>query len=558
MISHIFIKDFAIIENIDIDMYPGLNVITGETGAGKSIIIEAVSLALGSRADTAMVRTGKDKALIQLMLDESGLPSENRTDIELLGREISAAGKSVCRVNGEIVTLGQLAAATKRIADIHGQYDHQSLLDPDNHILIVDAYDADEIEPIKARVRADYESYIAAKKRLEELIADETASKRESDILRYEIRDIDATNPVPGEYEELTSRLKVMQNGEKIFEALAEAHKSLAGEDPSAIDGTGNAMNALRRICEFSDEYRDMADLMAEVYHNLTEVSGNIRRHMDLMDFSRQDLDDAISRIDLLDRLIDKYGGVPASSASTRKSDGIERVVEYRARAEEKLARFENIDEAKETLTDELSQAEKVLRTSSSELTALRARAAAALEKGIDEQLRALNFKNAAFCIKTETVSLGANGVDRMEFLLSANKGQPPLPIAKAVSGGEMSRIMLALKAVVGDYDNIPTMIFDEIDSGISGVTAGIVGEKLSKMALNRQIICITHLPQIAAFADHHFVIEKNSDDKTTYTTIGEVAGDGQVAEIARLLGGKNITPNILKSAAELIELSKR
>jgi DNA repair protein RecN (Recombination protein N) len=554
MISHIFIKDFAIIERIDVDLHPGLNVITGETGAGKSIIIEAVSLALGSRADTAMVRAGRDKAHIQLVIDEGDLPSEEKTGIELLGREVSAAGKSICRIDGEIVTLSQLAAATKRIADIHGQYDHQSLLDPETHLVVIDAYGVANIAPAKERVRDCYAIYIAAKKRLDELLATESASKRELDFLRYEIREIDAAAPVPGEYEELTGRLKVMQNSEKIFECLAESHIALTGGNPSAADGAGNALSALRRITDFSDEYRDMANALSECYYSLQELAENIRNHMDRMDFSRQELDDAIARLDVLDRLIGKYGGRKAGTVR----DTIEQVIEYRNRAEEKLSAIENFDAMKEKLTAELSQAEKALVSASATLSELRKGAAAELATGINRQLEELNFKNAVFSVKTETGDFSADGRDRTEFLLAANKGQPPLPIAKAASGGELSRIMLALKSVVGDFDHIPTMIFDEIDSGISGVTASIVGEKLLKMSQNRQIVCITHLPQIAAFADCHFVIEKNNDDKTTYTTVNEIVGNDRTVEIARLLGGKNITPNTLKSAEELIELSRK
>jgi DNA repair protein RecN (Recombination protein N) len=277
---------------------------------------------------------------------------------------------------------------------------------------------------------------------------------------------------------------------------------------------------------------------------------------MERMDFSQRELDDVIARLDVLDRLIDKYGGSDSDKAG--RKTGVERVLAYRDTAQIKLSDIENIDALKEELTSELSKAEAALVSASAELSELRAGAAAALEAGINLQLKELNFKNASFSVKTETGDFSAEGKDRMEFLLSANKGQPPLPIAKAASGGEMSRIMLALKAVVSDYDHIPTMIFDEIDSGISGVTASIVGEKLLKMSRSRQIVCITHLPQIAACADHHFVIEKSSDDKTTYTTISEIAGDDKVVEIARLLGGKNVTSNTLKSAEELIELSRK
>ncbi|MDR1954212.1 MAG: DNA repair protein RecN [Clostridiales Family XIII bacterium] len=557
MISHILIKDFAIIENIDVDLYPGLNIITGETGAGKSIIIEAISMALGSRADTAMVRAGRSKAVIQLVIDESEIPDHEKTGIELLGREISASGKSICRIDGEIVTLGQLNAATKHIADIHGQYDHQSLLDPDNHIGLIDASAADRITPAKERVRESYASYITVKKRLDALLSGEAASKRELDFLRYEVREIDATAPKSGEHEALSNSLKVMQNSEKIFECLSRSYEAVTNGNPSAADNIGRALSTLRGICEFSDDYRDMANILSECYYNLEEVAGNIRGHMDRMDFTRQALDDTIARLDALDRLIAKYGG--------GAGDGIENVIAYRERAEERLSNIENIDERKAELAAEVNAARESLVAESLILSKLRRKAAEALESGINRELHELNFRDAEFNVRfaaNEDAEIAPadfteNGIDRVEFLLSANKGQPLLPVARVASGGEMSRIMLALKAVTGDFDHIPTMVFDEIDSGISGVTASIVGEKLLRMAKTRQIICITHLPQIAAFADHHFMIQKSSDDKTTYTTIAEIAGDDQVLEIARLLGGKNITPNTINSAKELIALSR-
>ncbi|MDR0852139.1 MAG: DNA repair protein RecN [Clostridiales Family XIII bacterium] len=565
MISHIHIKDFAIIKTVDVELHPGLNAITGETGAGKSIIIEAVSMALGSRADTAMVRSGSDKALIQIVVDETNLPPEDRTGIELLTREISKTGKTVCRIDGEIVTLSRFAEETKRIADIHGQYDHQSLLDPENHVKLVDLFRASYILPAKARVSECWTAYRTALRNFEKLSAEESSSKRELDFLRFEVSEINAAAPEPGEYEDLSESIRIMQNGEKVHDCLSHAFGALSEDNPSALESIGHARAMLLDISGLSDEYAGIEARISECYFELEELSVEISRMLDRLEYSEQSLNDAIARFDLLDRLVTKYGG---------KNGGIEDVLQYRDSAQERLANIENFDAVKAQLSDALQKAAWELTQESLILSRFRRKSAEELEKSVDEQLRALNFSDAKFCVNfakwygddsanneersVDPADFSENGIDRMEFLLSANKGQPLLPVAKAASGGELSRLMLAMKSATGDIDGIPTMIFDEIDAGISGVTASIVGEKLLEMADKRQIICITHLPQIAACAEYHFVIQKSSDDETTYTTILELDGEEKVREIARLLGGKNVTETTLTNARELINLSQR
>jgi DNA repair protein RecN (Recombination protein N) len=558
MISHILIRDFAIIEETDVDISGGLSVITGETGAGKSIIIEAVSMALGARADKAMVRHGREKALIQIVIDESGLPEECRTGIELLSREISKEGKSICRVNGEITTLARLKEMTERVADIHGQYDHQSLLDPQNHIGVIDGFHSGLISGAKERVASEWRKYSSAGRALDSLLAEESRSKRELDFLRFEVNEINAARPQPGELEKLKDEFKVMQNSERIYESLSAAYASIAGDASSASDVVSRAVGDLRAVSDISDEYRSMEESASEALYMIDELSGTLRAKLDSLDFSEQAINDAIARIDVLDRLVSKYGG------------SIESVLEYRDRAEEKLTNIENIGEKKERLARELSDAGSALASASLELSGLRRDAAKELEEGVTKQLKELNFPDAVFSVsfsadrsgdgpgkEIDPADFSENGIDELEFMLSANRGQPSLPVAKFASGGEMSRVMLALKSVVGRFDGIPTMIFDEIDAGVSGVTASIVGEKLKRMADGRQIICITHLSQIAAFADHHYMIEKRSDDSDTYTTLTELTDGERVREIARLIGGSTVTATTMDSARELIEASK-
>jgi DNA repair protein RecN (Recombination protein N) len=545
MISHISIRDFAIIENIEVSLDEGFSVITGETGAGKSIIVEAISLGLGARADKAMVREGTDKALIQIVVDESDVNEELRTGIEVISREIAGAGKSICRINGEIVTLSELAERTSHLVDIHGQYDNQRLLDASKHLDIIDAYNSAGIFPLKTKVADLYQKYLAAKRANEELLRSESASKRELDFLSYEVKEINAANLRPGELAELQEQLHIMQNSEKIFAALNKAYQVLSGDD-AAVGQIAEAKAELESIDSYAAEYKEIAEHLANAYYELEETSARIRSHSELADFSQQTLDDTIARIDVIERLVSKYG------------EDEESVLAYLSSAVARLDIVENIDERKAELATALKSAEGDYLKAARELSSLRRSTADNLRIKVDEQLKELNFSDAQFDCEFGTSEYSANGIDKVEFLLTANKGQPLRPLARVASGGEMSRIMLALDYVIGEFDGIPSMIFDEIDTGISGITATVVAEKIRKMSEDKQIICITHLPQIAAYASHHFVIHKSSDDHATYTTISEVKGDERIGDIARLLGGKNVTDTTLKSAEELISLSSK
>jgi DNA repair protein RecN (Recombination protein N) len=544
MISRISIQNFAIIKSLETELFPGLCVITGETGAGKSVVIEALSLALGSRADKTMVRVGADKALITLVLDHG----DSLGSPEILTREISASGKSLCKADGEIVTLAALQELTAGLVDVHGQYDHQSLLIPERHIGLLDAYGHERIDPARARVAAAYGAYREVKQRLSDVSKAAAATERELDFLRYEAREIDAAGLRAGEDEELSGRIRIMQSGEKIFEALARAYDILSGEgagEQSALQAVGAVKDSLSGVARYGKDFEKMAEAGAEVYYGLEELESQLRVARDSVDFSPADLDDALGRLDQIERMKAKYGG------------SIEDVLSHRNQSQERLDRIENSDALKERLANELADAECLLRAESENLSNLRSEVAQGLESAITEQLAELNFKSAKFSVVIETdAAFSADGVDRVEFKLSANRGQPLLPLVKVASGGELSRIMLAFKSVVGDFDGIETMVFDEIDSGISGVTASIVGEKLRRMAANHQIVCITHLPQIAAFADRHYVLQKSTDGENTYTTMEEITGAARVEEIARLLGGRNVTETTRKSAEELIRLS--
>ncbi len=543
MISHIRIKDFAIIDAVELDFHDGLNIITGETGAGKSIIIEAVSLALGSRADTAFIRSGKEKAVVQMVADLNG-------EEYVITRELSSSGKNICRINDEIVSLAQLSKLCRQIADVHGQYDHQSLLNPENHLKLIDTFHNKQISPAKEMVSELYRQYIETKNELASLLSNQADAERKRDFMRFELSEITAAKPYAGEDEELSQKLNLLQNSEKIYQNLSSVYELLYDESPSASDSMGRSMHLLQEIGGFSDEISGFGDELSDLYYKMGDLISSIRKFRDGIYFSPEILEETIHRIDVLDSLKRKYGGT------------IEKVLEYQEKVTLDLEKIENIDAVKEKLSKELADHEKALDEASRQLTELRKQSAAEIEVRINKELTELNFKDTCFTVhfyEEDTVkrNFSADGTDKIEFLITTNKGESPKPLVKIASGGEISRIMLAFKQIIGDFDMIPTMIFDEIDVGISGVTASIVGKKLSDISKRRQIICITHLPQIAAFGDHHFKIDKAAVNEATLTTVSPLDDKEKIIEIARLLGGINITDTTLKSAEELIRLSK-
>ena len=539
MIKHISIRNFAIIEKTDIDFHDGLNIITGETGAGKSIMIEAVSLALGSRADTAFVRSGREKATIQMIADYKGTEY-------IITREISAAGRNLCKVNDEIVTLGHLSMLCKKIADIHGQYDHQSLLNPEYHIRLVGLYKKDIINPAKEEVAALYENYASLRNELKALVTQANKDRREKDFMEYEFRELEAAQLRVGEDDELEDEISLLQNSEKIYDNLSNAYMISCDDEYSVQTALKKVSDLLAETGEFSQELSELSSRMSELYYEFEDACHSIRDCRDRTVFSPEDLDTAIARIEVLNKLKNKHGR------------SIAELIEYRDELGEKLSRIENSSDIKEKLESKLLECRKALISACNRLSEARKASAAELETKITSELQQLNFNDADFHISFSTAdSFSAAGTDIVEFMITTNKGESLKPLSKIASGGEMSRIMLAFKKIIGDYDEIPTMIFDEIDSGISGIAASIVGRKLKEIAQNHQIICITHLPQIAAFGEHNYRIEKKSDDKMTFTTVTPLSQEGKTDEIARLLGGANITDTTLQSARELIASSE-
>lgn len=575
MIDHISIRDFAIIDNVEVDFGEGLSVITGETGSGKSILVTAISLALGSRADTSYVRNGKEKAVVELA---ATLPKRGSGDIQrsnksidsqedemeevVIVREINTSGKNLCKLNGETVTLSQLAAKCREIADIHGQYDNQSILDPDTHIEILDRFGEQAISPIKEDYLRKYQDYVESKRALKELLALESENAKKLDFYKFQIEEIERANPRIGEDEELRNRLSLLQNSEKIFESAKEAYSNINGDglrSEGAFSSLGTAVSNLENIAEYSDEINKILIEARELYYRLEDVTYSMRDVMDSLTFDPEEIDSIIERLNVLDSLRKKY-----DDGKSTGNSWIENVLLYKERISGELFKIENYDDEKKRLSDRYKASKLEVLDAGAKLTAERKKAAEELRKKILIELEDLNFEDADLLIELRPLSSetnkeiepGENGLETAEILITTNRGEPLKPLVKTSSGGEISRIMLAIKNITAEYDNVPTLIFDEIDQGISGKTAAIVGRKLEEISRSHQVICITHLPQIAARGRSAYRIFKESDDSKTYTHVEKLNDEMRVQEVARLLGGEEITKTALDNARELIAKS--
>ena len=548
MIINIEIKDFAIIKDLSVDLYPGLNIITGETGSGKSVIIEAVSMALGARADTDYVRKGCDKAVITLtaqtdgkldpMLEDLGVPND---DPMIIRREISSQGRSSCRINGTAVPLSALTKICSKVADIHGQYDNQYLLDPEKHIDILDLYGGKDLAAVKEITRGAYRKYSAASSELLALRRHLAENERQRDLLSFELSEIRAAAPVPGEDEELSDNISFMENAEKIYISLSDAYEKLYSGGEPALSSIGEASDEISSVSSYSEKLSAISERLSSIYYDLEDLASDLRNVRDGSEFSQEDLDNSIARLDVLNALKRKFGGT------------IDSVLKYAENAERSLSDIENADERRSALERKISLCREEYDAAAARLGRLRQDAAQVLADKVKKELSELNFSRADFAAELLEKNPSENGNQTAEFLISANAGESLKPLAKVASGGELSRIMLALKRIIGDIDDIPTMIFDEIDTGISGATADVVGSKLRDISKNHQIICITHLPQIAAKADHNYRIEKHSDEISTQSTVVPLSKEERTEEIARLLSGSVITDSARLAAKELL-----
>lgn len=535
MINFLSIKNFAIVEDAEISFNKGLNIITGESGSGKSIIVEAMSLALGSRADSSYIRTGFDKAIIQMV-------AEYFNKEYVITREITSSGKNLCKINGEIVSLSQLQQLSHKIADIHGQYDNQSLLNPALHLDLVDKYESATITPYKSKVAELYQAYkdilIKINKHREE--TEKYSSQKE--FMEYQLGEIQSANLKIGEDKELLEKLVEEQNREKIFLAFQKAYTLCSEDDNSILSQINSIQSTLRDISNLSRDASDLEDEFSDAYYRLEDTMRKTRRIVDRMVYSASDIDQITDRLETINSLKKKYG------------DSIEDILNFADKLSRDIQKIHQFDSDITSLKIEQERTGEMLKSATEALSGLRRRSAATLETKIQKELQDLNFNNSKVSIEVQTMDkYTVNGIDKVEFMISTNLGEPLKPLSKIASGGEMSRIMLAFKNIIGEYDGIGTMIFDEIDSGISGQAATIVGKKLLEVSNKHQIIAITHLPQIAALGNHNYKIHKTTVGFTTTTTVSHLSEKEKVEEIARLLSGDTITDIAIENAKALI-----
>lgn len=540
MINHLSIRDFATIENTDVDFQKGLNIITGETGSGKSVVVEAISLALGSRADNTFVRSGCEKATVQMVAEY-----ENKEII--ITRELSGNGKNICKIDDRIVTLGELSQVCSKIADIHGQYETQSLLKTENHIKLVDAYEKGSIEPSKIKVAEYYENFLDISRRFEEMRNQAANNIETKELLQYRIEEIENAALISGEDTNHKEELLIIENNEKIYNALSRSYMLAYEEENSALDKINSVIIPLRDITSLSRESSNIEDELSDLYYRFEDVANKIRDMKEHIIFNEARIEELHDRLNFIEELKKKYG------------DTIDEIHATRDRMERELRSLGNLDKELESLSLERSRIKEMLDQETENLTRLRKSSAGVLQEKIQLELENLNFKNVRLAIDFEEVSdYTPNGRDKVEFLISANAGEDLKPLSKIASGGEMSRIMLAFKKIISEYDGISSIIFDEIDTGISGETAGVVAKELSQISEHHQLICITHLPQIAAAGDHNYRIEKSTDDSNTYTTITVLNEREKITEIARLLSGLNISDISIANAEEMISIIRR
>ena len=539
MIDRIIIDNFATIEHIQFELGSGLNIITGETGAGKSVLVTAVSTVLGGRADTSMVRTGSDRALIQIAGEKDG-------EEVIISREILASGKSVSKLNGEMVTLGQIRKFCSDWVDIHGQYDNQQILDPENHILITDRFHSEALAPELEKLELLYNDYRAAKKEYDDLIRTEKEALRQQDYYRFESDHIKSLHLRAGEDEELKEQLDIAKNSARISGAVHSAYELLHEADDSVLSSLSRASDDLESVASYSDRISALSERARAAYYELDDVSSALRELTESFSWSDEDLDRISERLADIEDAVRKYHMSPAE------------IISYGEELEQKLQLIENYDAEKARLKEIADKKYALLEDQASHVSELRHIIASRLESAMIKELRDLEFANSDFSIRIERADeIGPLGFDTVEFMISTNPGEPLMPLTRIASGGEISRIMLAFKHIIGDSDMVDTMIFDEIDTGISGHTALVVGRKMSEIAEHHQLIAITHLPQIAAYGDDNYLISKTVRDNKSHTGIDHLDAEGKVKMVATLFSGSSGSESALDAARELIESTR-
>lgn len=555
MLQELSIKDFAIIDEIQISFQPKMTVLTGETGAGKSIIIDALGLLAGGRGSTEFIRKGEKKAVIQGLftlpreantyniLEEYGIDSEDGQII--LQRDLYRGGRNICRINGMMVNLATLRKVGETLIDIHGQNEHQELMKPENHIDLLDEYDKKTSE-LRNQYQVVYQNYRKLKLSMEKKEADEKAWAQRLDMLNFQAKEIGEAGLKINEEDELVEEKNKLDNFQAIHDALELSYQILSGEKIDVVGNLGNAMNELSDVSDLSENLQEINTKISDAFYSLEDVARDISDELDSMEWNGERLNEIEERLELIHQLKRKYG------------DTIEDILHYHSRIVKELREMENTEQNSEKQERQLSEALEKVKELAIKLSKQRKKSAKKLEKMIHEQLSALYMDKAVFEVKfLNNSKLYSKGIDKVEFYIQTNPGEEMGPLAKIASGGELSRIMLALKTIFSQKMGVTSIIFDEVDTGVSGRVAQAIAEKISQISNNSQVLCITHLPQVAAIADNHYYISKSVNDGRTETSLEELDEKQKIREIARMLSGSEITELTLKHAEELIKMSK-
>ena len=555
MLQSLYLENIALIEKLGIELFPGFNVLTGETGAGKSIIIDAVNFVLGERTSRDLIRNGAARAKVEAVFNlnegDAAFAALDALGIEydgnelILSRELSAAGRNACRVNGTLVPVASLKSVSDTLVDIHGQHEHQALLDAENHISYLDAYCHAESLPIIEKIDAIVSRRNELMLKRNSGFSSEREREREMDMLRYQIEEIASANLEAGEEERLNAEKTVLLNAERIRTALETAHMALSGaEEGSAVSAIDTARRSMRDIAALNKDYEALGDKIEELYYAAEDISFVLRDTSENVESDMQRLEEIEQRLKLISDLKRKYGRT------------VEDVIDFGKDAGTKLNELENAEALAAELDAKLDKLKAEYNVAADELSKVRRAAGDRLKRDVLNELKDLGMAKAMFDVALSDASGGEprkGGRETAEFMLSANPGEPLKPLEKVASGGELSRIMLCFKSIFADNDRVPTLIFDEIDTGISGRTAAVVGEKMLGIAKKHQVICVTHLAQIAALADAHLMVRKYDDGKNTFVETRQLNEEEKVQRIAQMMDGESDSPSALTHARELI-----
>ncbi len=559
MLSDLQVKNFALINKVNINFKQGLNILSGETGAGKSIIIGALDLLLGARANTDVIRSGKKAAyisaffqpeeleIINKILKESGIEAEDNGI--LIAREIRENGRNRTLINGQLATLKIVKKISRYLIDIHGQHEHQLLLDQDSHQMVLDAFIGSEIENIKTEVENKYNQYLKIKKELKAVEIDDSQRARELDIIKFQITEIEESSLQKGEYDELKEEFQSLSHGEEIYKVAAKVLSALRGDeynDQGIMDRLSVLKNDFADIEEYNQNLKDLNQKFGDIYYGLEEFVFELSDFESDFEYDEERISLISDRLDLINTLLRKYG------------EDIESVLTYLDELYQKRDKLENIEDKISDLNKKESKLKEDILSKSKELSKIRKKYADKLEEKLKDELKDLAMEDVRFKVDFSEKDISADGIDKIEFLISPNIGEELKSLAKIASGGELSRIMLSLKTITAALDKVDTLIFDEVDSGVGGKTAAKMAAKLSQISTDRQIICITHLPQLASAANHHYLIRKEKGEKRTFTKIHSLDKEQRIKEIARMIGGTTITDKTLAHAEEMVVLANK